>query len=324
MAEGGGNFSAALGVVSGIDNRPTEPVPYITQLMLALSGGPGIDGHDGWLTYESTAGNGIMVSDSIEVDEAMYPILVEERRIVDRHHRRRRVVRRAGHRRLLSLADRRHHRLLLRRRRHLPGQGRARRRAGRHLRQLEAPSRRQARAAAGFPHGDIRRGPGGRLPQLRRRRLWRSARPRSRAGRARRQPALAQPRQGGAKSSASRWRPPPTASTGRSMPTKTQALRAARRCALTTTTATQQTSQQTTGSGIMKLQAFGIGVLTAGTMALAVFLGSGQARADDIPSSSARRSRSAGRSRPMTRGPTRRWRWRSTRSTPRAACSAGR
>jgi len=82
MAEGGGNFSAALGVVSGIDNRPSEPVAYITQLMMALSGGPGLEGYDGWLTYESTAGNGVMVSDSIEVDEAMYPILFEERRIV--------------------------------------------------------------------------------------------------------------------------------------------------------------------------------------------------------------------------------------------------
>jgi N-methylhydantoinase B len=81
MAEGGGNFSAALGVVSGTDTRHGEPVPYITQLMMALSGGPGSPGHDGWLTYESTAGNGVMVSDSIEVDEAMYPILFEERRI---------------------------------------------------------------------------------------------------------------------------------------------------------------------------------------------------------------------------------------------------
>ena len=51
------------------------------QLMLALSGGPGCYGHDGWLTYECSVGNGIMVNDSIEVDEAMYPILIEERRI---------------------------------------------------------------------------------------------------------------------------------------------------------------------------------------------------------------------------------------------------
>jgi N-methylhydantoinase B len=81
MAEGGGNFSAALGVVSGVDKRRTEHVEYITQLMLALSGGPANHGHDGWLTYECSVGNGIMVTDSIEVDEATYPILVEERRI---------------------------------------------------------------------------------------------------------------------------------------------------------------------------------------------------------------------------------------------------
>src|SRR5258705_3657631 len=81
MAEGGGNFSAALGVVSGIDSRRKESVQYITQLMLGLSGGPGHKGHDGWLTYECSGGKGIMVSDSIEVDEAMYPILIEERRV---------------------------------------------------------------------------------------------------------------------------------------------------------------------------------------------------------------------------------------------------
>jgi N-methylhydantoinase B/oxoprolinase/acetone carboxylase alpha subunit len=81
MAEGGGNFSAALGVVSGADKRRRTEVPYITQLMLALSGGPGSEGHDGWLTYECAVGNGIMVNDSIEVDEATYPVLIEERRV---------------------------------------------------------------------------------------------------------------------------------------------------------------------------------------------------------------------------------------------------
>jgi N-methylhydantoinase B len=83
MAEGGGNFSAALGVVSGIDKRRKTEIPYITQLMLALSGGPGSHGHDGWVTYECAVGNGIMVNDSIEVDEATYPILIEERRIAE-------------------------------------------------------------------------------------------------------------------------------------------------------------------------------------------------------------------------------------------------
>jgi N-methylhydantoinase B len=83
MAEGGGNFSAALGVVSGVDTRRKQPVPYITQLMLALSGGPANYGHDGWLTYECSVGNGIMVTDSIEVDEAAYPVLIEERRVAE-------------------------------------------------------------------------------------------------------------------------------------------------------------------------------------------------------------------------------------------------
>lgn len=83
MAEGGGNFSAALGVVSGNDKRRKAEIPYITQLMLALSGGPGSHGHDGWLTYECAVGNGIMVNDSIEVDEATYPILIEERSVAE-------------------------------------------------------------------------------------------------------------------------------------------------------------------------------------------------------------------------------------------------
>ncbi len=53
----------------------------MTQVMLGLSGGPGSYGHDGWLTYECSVGNGIMVNDSIEIDEATYPILIEERSV---------------------------------------------------------------------------------------------------------------------------------------------------------------------------------------------------------------------------------------------------
>lgn len=81
MAEGGGNASAALGVVSGEDRRRKDVIQYVTQLMLGLSGGPGSYGHDGWLTYECAVGNGIMVNDSIEIDEATYPILIEERSV---------------------------------------------------------------------------------------------------------------------------------------------------------------------------------------------------------------------------------------------------
>ena len=81
LAEGGGNFSAGLGVVSGIDDRDGAPVPYVNQFCVGLSGGPGTHGHDGWLTYEAPDGGGVLVIDSIEIDEAQYPILMEERRI---------------------------------------------------------------------------------------------------------------------------------------------------------------------------------------------------------------------------------------------------
>ena len=81
LAEGGGNMSAGLGVVSGMDDRDGEAVPYVNQFCVGLSGGPGTHGHDGWLTYEAPDGGGVLVIDSIEIDEAQYPILMEERRI---------------------------------------------------------------------------------------------------------------------------------------------------------------------------------------------------------------------------------------------------
>jgi len=81
LAEGGGDFSAGMAVFSGVDHRRSEPMPYINQLCAGLSGGPGLHGHDGWVTYEAPDGGGVMVIDSVEVDEAMYPILIEARRI---------------------------------------------------------------------------------------------------------------------------------------------------------------------------------------------------------------------------------------------------
>ncbi len=81
LAEGGGDFSAGMAVFSGIDSRHDPPVPYINQLCAGLSGGPGLHGHDGWVTYEAPDGGGVMVIDSVEIDESMYPILLESRRI---------------------------------------------------------------------------------------------------------------------------------------------------------------------------------------------------------------------------------------------------
>ena len=81
LAEGGGNFSAGLGVVSGTDDRDGGPAPCVNQFCVGLSGGPGLHGHDGRLTYEAPDGGGVLALDSIEIDEAQYPILMEERRI---------------------------------------------------------------------------------------------------------------------------------------------------------------------------------------------------------------------------------------------------
>jgi N-methylhydantoinase B len=81
LAEGGGDFSAGLGVIAGVETRKGKPFPYVNQLCVGLSGGPGLHGHDGWLTYEAPNGGGVLVLDSIEIDESMYPVLLEERRV---------------------------------------------------------------------------------------------------------------------------------------------------------------------------------------------------------------------------------------------------
>ncbi len=50
-------------------------------VFFGLSTGPGLHGHDGWLTYEAPNGGGVLALDQIEIDEMTYPILVEERKI---------------------------------------------------------------------------------------------------------------------------------------------------------------------------------------------------------------------------------------------------
>ena len=68
---------AGMAVISGVD--PRDGVEYVNQMFIGLSGGPGLNGHDGWLTYEGPDGGAMIVLDTIEIIEAMYPILVEGR-----------------------------------------------------------------------------------------------------------------------------------------------------------------------------------------------------------------------------------------------------
>ena len=77
IAEGGVMQQAGMAVISGVD--PRDGVEYVNQMFIGLSGGPGLSGYDGWLTYEGPDGGAMIVLDTIEIIEAMYPILVEGR-----------------------------------------------------------------------------------------------------------------------------------------------------------------------------------------------------------------------------------------------------
>ena len=72
--------SQALGesVISGTDTRGRER-PYVNQIFMGYGGGPAQFGYDGWLTAGAACDGGQMALDSIEINEAMYPILVESR-----------------------------------------------------------------------------------------------------------------------------------------------------------------------------------------------------------------------------------------------------
>lgn len=81
LAEGGTEFGAGMGVMAGTDRRSGTPRPFVNMVFFGLSTGPGLSGHDGWLTYEGPGGGGVLALDQIEIDEMTYPLLVEERKI---------------------------------------------------------------------------------------------------------------------------------------------------------------------------------------------------------------------------------------------------
>jgi N-methylhydantoinase B len=72
---------AQMGQPSGLDDRGGRSDPYINMVFFGLSTGPGVHGHDGWITYEAPNGGGVLALDSIEHDEVLYPLLIESRQI---------------------------------------------------------------------------------------------------------------------------------------------------------------------------------------------------------------------------------------------------
>ncbi len=79
LAEGGAMHACGVGVISGVDESKGRR-PYVNQVFVGFSGGPGLHGYDGWLTYNDADCCGMTKLDSIEIDESMYPIIIEERR----------------------------------------------------------------------------------------------------------------------------------------------------------------------------------------------------------------------------------------------------
>ncbi len=78
QAEGGQHLPVGIGVVSGFDPFKDNQ-PYVNQVFVAYAGGGARHGHDGWLTYCGPANGGMINLDSLEVDEAMYPFVIESR-----------------------------------------------------------------------------------------------------------------------------------------------------------------------------------------------------------------------------------------------------
>lgn len=81
LAEGAVQQQAGESMISGRDSRGGGDDQYVNQLFVAYGGGPGRHGTDGWLTYLGSVNAGTIVLDSVEIDEGMYPIVVESRKV---------------------------------------------------------------------------------------------------------------------------------------------------------------------------------------------------------------------------------------------------
>lgn len=80
-AYGSVGLPASCGVVSGINPRRNNQ-PFVNQIIVGYWGGPGLHGHDGWMTYGSASSQGILWQSSVEIVELQQPILIEELSVV--------------------------------------------------------------------------------------------------------------------------------------------------------------------------------------------------------------------------------------------------
>jgi N-methylhydantoinase B len=80
MAEYGYGVPPSGSVISGTDPRTGQP--FINQIQLAVSLGPGGPAADGWVTAYTAGGAGMMYKDSVEIDEMKHPLRVTEQRLL--------------------------------------------------------------------------------------------------------------------------------------------------------------------------------------------------------------------------------------------------
>ena len=81
MAEGGATQCPAVAVVSGTDWRKGD-APYVNQIFCGMTGGPAVNGYDGWVTYQYPVTGGAMNWNSTEVLEQQYPFKVVSEEIL--------------------------------------------------------------------------------------------------------------------------------------------------------------------------------------------------------------------------------------------------
>jgi N-methylhydantoinase B len=81
MAEAGSFGPMSVAVVSGKDPR-RDGEPFVNMLFF-ITGGAAAPTADGWLTICHTGNGGMMLRDSVEIDEFLYPIRVVTNRIVE-------------------------------------------------------------------------------------------------------------------------------------------------------------------------------------------------------------------------------------------------
>jgi N-methylhydantoinase B len=81
LAEGGLIMPPTLGVISGTD--PVTNESFIDQLILpSFTGGPGAPEADGWLMVGAVVTGGMMLRDSVEIDELRHPIRIWRQSII--------------------------------------------------------------------------------------------------------------------------------------------------------------------------------------------------------------------------------------------------